>query len=206
MKIEINGTFTRLVEDDSLLQDPKKNYTAEFVFDPSWAGFSKQALFEAGGDIAAVSLTGDRCTIPDLSLKKAGVPLRVALIGTKGETSRATGWCVTGLILHKVQLELPQGSIQNPGQNPGQTPGGGSTPPACGCNDKVMAIIGDPAGFEGKTLVELIAELQKRSAETATDGEVDEVLDGIFGQDPEDPQDNTATDQEVDDILNDVFG
>lgn len=80
---------------------------------------------------------------------------------------------------------------------------------------EIMAVIGDlsAAGFEGKSLAEVIIELRKSISDTATDKEVKDMLDSTFGAGsslPVDPgaecPDNTATDQEVEDVLNDVFG
>ena len=64
------------------------------------------------------------------------------------------------------------------------------------------------AGFGNKTLTEVIVEIQKSISGTASDDEVDDMLDDAFGSD--DPggstESNTASDKEVDDLLNDVFG
>lgn len=109
MKIEIKGPFTRLVGDASLVQNSKTPYTVEFTFDGVWDGFAKTALFEAGGASIAVVLTDDCCTIPADCLKRAGVRLQVAVVGTKGDQRISTGWCVTGMILHKASLGLGHG-------------------------------------------------------------------------------------------------
>ena len=150
MKIAIKGSFTRLVGDASLVQNSSTPYIVEFTFDDAWEGFAKTALFEAGGASIAVVLSDDRCTIPAECLKRAGVRLQVAVVGTKGDQRISTGWCVTGMILHKATLGLGQGG------------GGGSTLPD-DAYEQIMAVIGDlsAAGFEGKTLSEVIIELRK---------------------------------------------
>ena len=147
-------------------------------------------------------LSDDQCTIPAECLKRAGVRLQVAVVGTKGEQRISTGWCVTGMILHKASLGLGHGG------------GGGSTLPD-DAYEQIMAVIGDlsAAGFEGKTLSEVIIELRKSISDTATDQEVEEVLNSAFGassttpggSEEENPG-NTATDEEVGDILDEVFG
>ena len=75
---------------------------------------------------------------------------------------------------------------------------------------QIMGIIGDPstAGFGNKTLTEVIVEIQRSISGTASDKEVDDMLNDAFAS--SDPggstPDNTASDKEVDDLLNDVFG
>lgn len=197
MKIEIKGSFTRLVGDASLVQNSKTSYIVEFTFDEAWEGFAKTALFEAGGASIAVVLSDDRCNIPADCLKRSGVCLQVAVVGTKGDQRISTGWCVTGMILPKATMGFSQG-------------GGGSTLPD-DAYEQIMAVIGDlsAAGFEGKTLSEIIIELRKSISDTATDEEVSDALDEAFSE-PGDPggssPDNTATDEEVGGILDEVFG
>lgn len=75
---------------------------------------------------------------------------------------------------------------------------------------QIMGIIGDPstAGFGNKTLTEVILDIQRSISGTASDKEVDDMLNDAFASN--DPggstSDNTASDKEVDDLLNDVFG
>lgn len=203
MKIEIKGSFTRLVRDASLVQNSTTPYPVEFTFDEAWDGFTKTALFEAGGASIAVVLTDDKCTVPAECLKKAGVRLQVAVYGVKGDERISTnGWCVTGMILYKANLGLGQG--------------GGSTVLPDDAYEQIMAAIGDlaAAGFEGKTLAEVFKEIKDSVCGTATDEEVDAALDDTFGKKTEFPgnpggdetPDNTATDKEVGDLLDDVFG
>lgn len=203
MKIEIKGSSTRLVEDSSLVQNSTTPYAVEFIFNEDWDGFTKTALFEAGGASIAVVLTDDKCLIPAECLKRAGVRLKIAVYGVKGETRISTnGWCVTGLILYKASLGIGHG-------------GGGSILPD-DAYEQIMAAIGDlaAAGFEGKTLAEVFKEIKDSVCGTATNEEVGDVLNDAFGKIsdlPENPggsglPDNTATDKEVGDILDEVFG
>ena len=73
-----------------------------------------------------------------------------------------------------------------------------------------MGIIGDPstAGFGNKTLTEVIVEIQRSISGTASDKEVDDMLNDAFASNDlgGSTSDNTASDKEVDDLLNDVFG
>lgn len=197
MKIEIKGRFTRLVEDASLIQDSKTPYTVEFIFDSAWEGFTKTALFEAGGASIAVVLAEDKCTIPAECLKRAGVRLQVAVVGDRDGERISTGWCVTSMILHKPNFDF----------------GGGGTGPILPdeAYAKIMGIIGDldSTGFRDKSVAEIIIDLRKSISDTATDEEVSDALDEAFSE-PGDPggssPGNTATDEEVGDILDEVFG
>lgn len=202
MKIEIKGSFTRLVEDASLVQNSTTPYSVEFIFSKDWDGFTKTALFEAGGASIAVVLTDDKCVIPAECLKRAGVRLQIAVYGIKGEERISTnGWCVTGMILYKSGLGIGQG--------------GGSSVLPDDAYEQIMAAIGDlsAAGFEGQTLAEVFKEIRDSVCGTAADEEVEDVLNVAFGQKSELPEapgtegaDNTATNKEVGNILDDVFG
>lgn len=203
MKIEIKGSFTRLVEDASLIQNSTNSYPVEFTFDDAWDGFTRTALFEAGGASIAVVLKDDKCTIPAECLKKAGVRLQIAVYGTKGEEHISTGWCITGMILYKASLDVGHGGC------------GGGSPFPDDVYEQIMAAIGDlkAAGFEGKTLAEIFREIKNSVCGTATDEEVDGMLNKAFGasssrpgESDEESPDNTATDEEVDKLLDDVFG
>ena len=200
MKIEINGSCTRLVEDASLIQNSASPYSVEFTFNEDWDGFTKTALFEAGAASIAVVLTDDKCTIPAECLKRAGIRLQVMVYGVRGSERITSGWCVTSMILHKAGLGLGSG---------------GSSVLPDDAYEQIMAAIGDlsAAGFEGKTLAEIFKEIKDSACGTATDEEVGDVLNTTFGTqtslpnipEVEEPS-NTATDKEARDVLDDVFG
>ncbi len=201
MKIEVKGEFIRLVNDASLIQDSKNPYVVEFIFSKDWDDFAKTALFEAGGASIAVVLSDNKCQIPSECLKQAGVRLQIAIYGTNGNKHKSTDWCITSMILYQSGLDLGHST---------NTP---RPPLPDDAYDQIMAVIGNlaDAGFEGKTLAEIIIEIKNSICSTATDQEVQDVLDKTFdvssgeAGSTEKP-DNTATNQEVADILNDVFG
>jgi len=199
LKIKITDKWAQLVEDDTLRQNSQKPYKVEFIFDETWDDFSKTAIFEAGSASIIVTLTDDCCIFPAECLKQGGVIPRVGVYGVRDAEHKATVWCKTSLVLYDVRLDLGQGS-----QRPDEI------------YTEIMAAIGDlsAAGFEGMTLAEIFREIWISISETATDEEVDKVLDATFGEsgggsnghvEPE-YLSETATDKEVDDILNDVFG
>lgn len=201
MKLAIKGRYTMLVEDATLVQNSQTPYPVSFAFSEDWDGFVKTALFEAGGASIAVVLTDDQCNIPAECLKKGGVRLKIAVYGTKGEETKATDYHVTSMILYQAGLSVGSGSS-------------GGAVVGDEAYQQIMAIIGDTesAGFGDKTLTEVIVEIRKSISTTATDEEVEDMLDSTFSSTSTDPDDedespdNTATDKEVEDILNDVFG
>lgn len=202
MEINVGKEWAVLTKDDTLRQNSKTPYHVEFAFDEDWDGFAKTAVFEAGQASVIVALTDDTCSVPTECLKHASVKLKVGVYGVKGEDRKGPFWCTTSTII------------------PDSTIGAGSTsgrpPVPDDVYSEIMAAIGDlsAAGFEGKTLAEIFKEIKDSACGTATDEEVDTVLDNAFGQKPNLPEtpgegegpDNTATDEEVDDILNEVFG
>lgn len=192
----ISTNNNTLVEDTTLIQNAATPYPVEFAFSKDWDGFTKTALFEAGGVSMAVVLNEDKCDIPGECLKKGGIPLKIAVYGIKGEERKSTGWHVTSKILFPANISVGTG--------------GSGDPMGDEAYKQIMGIIGDPstAGFGNKTLTEVIVEIQRSISGTASDKEVDDMLNDAFAS--SDPggstPDNTASDKEVDDLLNDVFG
>lgn len=188
MKIVVTDKWSSMIKDDTLIEKSEKLYIVEFIFDESWAGFTKTAIFTAGSVADEVTLTDNRCIIPSKCLEQAGSYLRVGVYGKKDGVQKDTVWCLTSKILYRASI----GSI---GSNSGSGSGSGTTTPV---PEDVRAQV-----------IEVIR------SNTATDEEVDNAIDTIFGAPSsgsvnpgEDPKssDNTATDKEVDDILNNVFG
>ena len=168
MKIVIKSCFTTLVEDTTLIQNAVTPYPVEFAFSKDWDGFAKTALFEAGGVSMAVVLSEDKCDIPGECLKKGGIPLKIAVYGVKGEERKSTGWHVTSKILFPANISVGTG--------------GSGDPMGDEAYKQIMGIIGDPstAGFGNKTLTEVIVEIQRSISGTASDKEVDDMLNDAF--------------------------
>lgn len=168
MVIEVKDKWALLVKDDTLLQNAKKTYEAEFVFDESWDGFAKTAIFEAGPASVEAALTEDRCGIPAECLKRGSVKLRVGVYGVKGDERKGTVWCETSMIVPALDMDV------------------GSLPGPCLPDeryDQIMAAIGNlsAAGFEGKSLAEIILEIKNSVCETATDEEIAGMIGSVFG-------------------------
>ncbi len=181
MKIVVTDKWSSMVKDDTLIEKSEKLYIVEFVFDESWDGFTKTAIFTAGSVADEVLLTDNRCIIPSKCLDQAGSYLRVGVYGEKDGVQKDTVWCLTSKILYRASIG-PIGS--------GSGSGSGTTPVPEEVRAQVIEVI---------------------RTNTATDDEIDAVLDKTFGggfEPPEEPggSSNTATDEEVDDLLNNVFG
>lgn len=202
MEINVGNQWAVLTKDDTLRQNSKTPYPVEFIFDESWDEFAKSAVFEAGPASVIVALTNDACSVPAECLKHASVKLKVGVYGVKGGDRKGPFWCTTSTIIPDSTIGTGSTSISPPIPDDVYT--------------EIMAAIGDlsAAGFEGKTLAEIFKEIKDSACGTATDEEVDNVLDNAFGQKPNlsdnsgggEGPDNTATDEEVDSILNEVFG
>jgi len=161
LKIAIKSCFT------TLIQNAATPYPVEFAFSKDWDGFAKTALFEAGGVSMAVVLSEDKCDIPGECLKKGGIPLKIAVYGVKGEERKSTGWHVTSKILFPANISVGKG--------------GSGDPMGDEAYKQIMGIIGDPstAGFGNKTLTEVIVEIQRSISGTASDKEVDDMLEDL---------------------------
>lgn len=202
MEIAVKDKYAIPVTDDTLIEKSPKPYTVKFSFDETWNGFSKVVIFEAGPANIIVALTDDQCTIPEECLKRGGVKLRIGIYGLKGDERKGTFWCWESLVIPNAKLDLGTSAARP------------SMPDDV--YDEIMDAIGDlaAAGFEGKTLAEIFREIINSTCETATDPEVADTLNNIFGQYSDLPEhpgetespDNTATDEEVGDVLDAVFG
>ena len=180
MEIAVKETYAHMLKDESLVQNSEKIYIVEFIFDQSWDGYTKTAVFKAGSVELSVPLTDDRCIIPAECLKQAGVNLHVGVNGVNGEEQKDTIWCLTSRIMYAVdatQLIPPclfwrrysgpdfGGYPREYGYGRGSRPGYGRgigtdwTPPD------------DPDDPEDPD-------------NTATDEEVEDILDAVFGEEP----------------------
>ena len=84
MEIAVKETYAHMLKDESLVQNAETLYIVEFLFDKSWDGYTKTAIFKAGSVELSVKLTDDRCIIPAECLKQAGVSLHIGVSGVKG--------------------------------------------------------------------------------------------------------------------------
>ena len=93
MKLQVIGQMIAFTERETLVSGTVNKYRAEFVFDDSWDGFTKTAVFRADsfGHITSreVFLAGDTCQVPHECLI-AGALLRVGVYGISGDITTPT--------------------------------------------------------------------------------------------------------------------
>ena len=93
MKLQVIGQMIAFTERETLVSGTVNKYRAEFVFDDSWDGYTKTAVFRADsfGRITSreVLLAGDACQVPHECLI-AGALLRVGVYGISGDITTPT--------------------------------------------------------------------------------------------------------------------
>lgn len=93
MKLQVIGQMIAFTERETLVSGTVNKYRAEFVFDDSWDGYTKTAVFRADsfGHITSreVLLAGDACPVPHECLI-AGALLRVGVYGISGDITTPT--------------------------------------------------------------------------------------------------------------------
>lgn len=176
MKIMVTKQAIAMTRDETLIRNTKSTYPVLFVFDSTWNDFTKTAFFQAGDVLQSVVLANDRCDIPTECLKKAGVILKVLVTGVKDGEEKSTRWCPTSIILYDTVIDIPV----IPSVIPAITGEVGRL-----CNDFADALNGEYVedDLKHKTLADVITEMEEDYVPTATDEEVDEVLDDVWGPD-----------------------
>lgn len=93
MKLQVVGQMIAFTERETLVSGTVNKYRAEFVFDDSWDGYTKTAVFRADsfGHITSreVLLADDACQVPHECLI-AGALLRVGVYGISGGITTPT--------------------------------------------------------------------------------------------------------------------
>ena len=93
MKLQVIGQMIAFTERETLVSGTVNKYRAEFVFDDSWDGYTKTAVFRADsfGRVTSreVLLAGDACPVPHECLI-AGALLRVGVYGISGDITTPT--------------------------------------------------------------------------------------------------------------------
>ena len=178
MEIAVKETYAHLIKDESLVQNSNKIYIVEFNFDRSWDGYSKSAIFEAGGiQQPPIALTDDRCFIPSECLKQAGVNLKIGVSGIKNGVKKDMIWCLTSKIMYAL--------------DPTQL-----IPPTCIGEDvkaQILEVIRENTATneEAQQVIDdafqsswIPPEGPESPDNTATNEEVKDILDDVFGDTP----------------------
>lgn len=175
MKITVIKQTIALTKDETLIEKTETVYPVRFLFDSTWDGFAKTALFQAGDVTQSVLLVDDQCVIPAVCLEKAGFYLKVLVHGEKDGVEQATPWCLTSRILYSTVIDVPVPPTPTP------TPTGevGRL-----CEDFAEVLTRDytEEELEGKSLDEVIGDMDSLD-NTATDTQVDNMLDDVWGPD-----------------------
>ena len=158
MKMSITGAYAEIVKEDPLMEFPNTTYRLECAFDGSWSGVSKTAIFRAGSVLAEAELVDDKCTIPPKCFKQGGIPLRIYIRGD----SITTNSCQTSPILYNiVSRSAEQRRLYN---------------------EFIEALSKIPDfSLDGKSLTEILDEIEESAGITATDEEVGALLDDVWG-------------------------
>lgn len=177
MEIAVKETYAHMLKDESLVQNAETLYIVEFLFDKSWDGYTKTAIFKAGSVELSVKLTDDRCIIPAECLKQAGVSLRIGVSGVKGGEQKDTVWCLTSRIMYAVdaaQLVPPSHS-------------------GADIRAQILEVIRENTATDEEVDAALDNAFAsdwtppddpEHPGNTATDEEVEDVLDDVFGDEP----------------------
>ena len=174
MKIAVKGQAIALVKDDTLVRNSGKTYSVTFVFDEAWDGFAKTAHFQAGSVTASAALTNDQCNIPAECLENAGVMLKVLVSAVNGSAEKATAWCLTSRILYDTSIDIPIPPSPSP------TPSG-EVGRLCSDFAEVLNNEYSEKELKDKSLTEVLTEIEEEYVPTATDSEVEDVLDEVWG-------------------------
>lgn len=175
MKITVIKQTIALTKDETLIRNSDVTYPVEFLFDSTWDGYEKTALFQAGSVTQSVSLVDDACTIPAECLKNAGVYLKVLIHGIKDGAEQATPWCLTSRILYDTNIDIPTPPSPSP------TPEG-EVGRLCTEFAEELESQYTEEELEGKTLDEVLGDMDSLD-NTASDEQVDGMLDDVWGPD-----------------------
>lgn len=113
MKFQVTNSRLALLKDDTLVQNSTDTYTATFLFNEDWDGFTKTVNFVAGPADEDVPLTGDSCTIPASCLTQGGIYLHVRVYGYKDNELIQTNWQISRILYPTNTVELASSSLFN---------------------------------------------------------------------------------------------
>lgn len=174
MEITVIKQTIALSRDDTLIRGSERTYTADFVFDATWDGFTKTAHFKAGTIAVSVPLTDDSCVVPSELLTNAGYYLKVSVTGVKDGAEQATPFCLISRILYDTVIDIPIGTC------PGGSAPTGEVGRLCDDFEDALASGYTEEELKDKSLSEVIGEMDSLD-NTATDAEVEATLNEVWG-------------------------
>lgn len=192
IKLRVNQSEMHFIRKEIVASGAVQAYKVCFVFDDTWAGLKKIALFKAGDVSIETPLDeNDMCQIPWEVLKKHGVDLLIGAVGVdQGVKVLPTIWVNAGMIQIGVGNTNP--SIPSPS-----------------LYQQLLSMIGDLKNLSTDAKDNLVAAINevylKSEHDVAVDQDVDTMLDDVFG--------NTslvtgevATNQDILSMLDGIFG
>lgn len=195
IKLRVTQSEMHLIRNEVVASGAVKAYKVYFVFDETWTGLKRIALFKAGDVSMEVPLDeNDMCVIPWEVLKESGIELFIGAVGVDHNVR----------VLPTVWVK--QGTVQV---------GVGNTtlaPPSPSLYQQLLNMIGDLKTLNTTAKDNLVAAINevylKGDHDIAIDQEVGTMLEEIFGKftGVPVPDDQLATNQDVDTMLDGVFG
>lgn len=179
MRIAVIKQTIALTKDETLIEQSDEIYSIHFDFDETWDGFDKTAFFQAGDYETEVALVDDECDIPSECLEIPGIMLKVLICGVKNGEEISTPWCNISRILYNTSIDIPIPSIPPIPPEP-------SDDEYSRLSNDFEAILRDEfteEELEGKELPEVVNEIEELVGNTATNEEVEEILDDVWGDD-----------------------
>lgn len=176
MRIAVIKETIAMTKDETLVEKSDEIYSVHFDFDETWDGFTKTALFKAGEYVKELALVDDECDIPSECLEIPGLMLKVLVRGVKGDEEISTPWCNTSRILYDISIDIPVPP----------TPPEPSDDEFSRLGNDFEAVLREEyteEELEGRELPEVVNEVEELIGNTATDEEVEEVLDDVWGDD-----------------------
>lgn len=98
MKLKVEGQNLKLSERQELVSGSVDVYNVQFVFDESWDGYAKTAVFLAGDKQIEMVTENDCCVIPWEVLTEDGAFLKIGVYGVKEGKRLPTLWVNAGTV------------------------------------------------------------------------------------------------------------
>ncbi len=113
MKLNVTGQQIAVEQMPELVAGSAGVYEAEFHFDESWAGYTRTAVFAAGGVERECLLNLDKCTVP-WEMMEAGGVLQVGVYGLAGENRMPTVWTEPRFLIRRGAGPAQEGQAPSP--------------------------------------------------------------------------------------------
>lgn len=191
IKLRVNQSEMHFIRKEVIASGAVKAYKVCFVFDDTWEGLKRIALFKADDvSIERPLDENDMCEIPWEVIRKPGVDLMIAAVGVDGDVKvLPTIWVNAGMIQVGVGNTVPSS-------------------PSPSLYQQLLSMIGDLKNLSTDAKDNLVAAINevylKDEHNIAVDQDVDTMLDDVFGNTPL-VTGEVATDQDILSMLDGIF-